>query len=395
LIYLDVFLQDTRGSVLIKLSIGLVIETIGQSINRDPTMKRILLIVPLIMLSACIPPTEPTNTPVPSTATPVPTETPLPSPTATPRPYYLEDGILYDQDELTGDYLVVGEGIDALTTKAEGAIAALDGEGEDLFTFDLETRAWKEVKIDPNYGYIAPELWGEESLPLIKEWWEGYKKKMPTNEDIKWMTYEDGSRVEMGEIPNTRFATSRNFGVILAGMFDFPDRIDESGHEHLLLTLLPTNSDKIEEAGNIVPIKLTTETEHPWTVSLKIIGEGGAIRDKYRWNNMDVAYNMPHKDLLRFLRAGLSGENPPLYGCQLAVSMVGTNYGSKYLPGESTKFTNSMYGEEGDGEWEVDYEMVWPPPPSGHGLFAIPESCMTNELWEVFRTLPNNPVGGN
>jgi len=101
-------------------------------------------------LAACSPgQAEPTITSSPEvptvTPTPAPTETPRPSPTPTPRPYYLEDGILYDQDELTGDYLVVAEGIDALTTAAEGVIVALDGDGFPRFVF--VNGDWFEIKI--------------------------------------------------------------------------------------------------------------------------------------------------------------------------------------------------------------------------------------------------------
>ena len=254
-----------------------------------------------------------------------------------------------------------------------------------------------EEKMELNYGYIAPTIWGEESLPLVREWWEDYKEKMPTNEDIKWLTYEDGSRVEMGEIPGMEYFTTKTFGVIMGEMFDFPDSIDENDYEQWLLTLLPTNPEKIEEAGNIIPVRLTTDPYHSESdVTLSIIGENGAIKESLSWNYVDNAYNMPFEDLLRFLKVGLSGENPPLYGCQLAVSLVGTNYGTEYLPGKPTKFVNSMFGKEGDGDWEVDYDRGDTAPiPQGAGAFYISESCMTPELREVFGTLPNNPVGGN
>lgn len=140
--------------------------------------QRFLVLVVLLTLSACAALQEiiqPTNTPAPSTATAAPTQTPLPSPTPTPLPYYPEEGILYDQDDLTGDYIIVAEEIDALTTTAEGEIAALDGSGYPRFVFNGDI--WEESKVDPNYGYIAPEVHREESLPLIKEWWEGYKEK--------------------------------------------------------------------------------------------------------------------------------------------------------------------------------------------------------------------------
>jgi len=310
-----------------------------------------------------------------------------------------QDGILYDQDELTGDYLVVGEGIDALATTADGEIVALDGEGEDLFTFDVETRAWKEVKVDPNYGCIVGGgNSGEEILPIIKDWWEGYKENMPTNEDIKWMIYEDGSKVELGEILGETYTYSANktYGLILAGIVDLPDSVDANDYEKVLLTLSPTNPDKIEEAGNITPIRLSTRPDYSsfTTVSLKITGEGGAIKDNRYWNYVDVAYNIPHKDLIRFLQAGLSGDNPPLKGCQLAVSLTGANT-ADYDTDEYKQLT-AISSEVGDGEWEAEnsfsnYALV----PQGAGLFAIPESCMTEEMWGVFGTLPNNPVGGN
>ncbi len=360
-------------------------------------MKKIPLIILVVLLAGCAAPqvTIPsTNTPILPTATPVPTEIPLPSPTPTPEPYLLDEGILLDWDESLEEYIIVAEEIDALTTTAEGEIVALDGGGYPRFVFDGDF--WEELKVDPNYGYIATEQWGEESLPLVKEWWEGYKEKMPTNEDIKWMTYEDGGRVEMGEMPNLRYATTRTYGVILADMFDFPDSIDSSGDEQMLLTLLPTNADKTEEAGDIVPVRLTTTTEYTPTVSLRIIGNNQAIRDNRIWNSVDAAYNIPHKELLRFLHAGLSGDKPLLYGCQLAVSIVGTNLDSEWLNYESDpKSVTALHGVEGDGEWEVDYVTKGlPRMPQGAGLFAIPESCMTEIMWEVFRTLPNNPIGG-
>ena len=267
-----------------------------------------------------------------------------------------------------------------------GVWTAKSKEGEDLFTFDVEARAWKEVKVDPNYGYIAPEVWGEESLPLVKEWWEGYKEKMPTNEDIKWMTYGDGSRVEMGEIPGLRSGSSRTFGVIIGELFDFPDSIDPSDYEQMLLTFLPTNPEKVEEAGNIVPVRITTDSSiDNFVVSLGILSENGAIKENLRWNYVDIAYNMLHGDLLRFLRAGLNGESPPLYGCQLAVSLAGSDNAAE------TKYIRSLYSEEGDGEWEVGDTRSPALIPQGHGIFTIPESCMTEELWEVFRSLPNDP----
>ncbi len=288
------------------------------------------------------------------------------------------------------DLRLVGDGDYAQVesfSKVNGVWTARNSEGEDLFTFDVETKAWKEVKIDPNYGYIAPEVWGEESLPLIKEWWENYKEKMPTNEDIKWMTYEDGSKVEMGEIPGMDYASTRTFGVIIGEMFDFPDSIDEYGDEKMLLTFLPTYIDRVEEAGNIVPIRLADTDKMP-PVTLRIVGEGGAVKESFKWNYVDVRYNISWGDLYRFLQAGLSREDPPLYGCQLAVSMAGT--GSEGA--ENTKLLKSMYGEVGDGEWEVD--SGWPyfaTNPQSAGMFAISESCMTEEMWKVFERLPNNP----
>jgi len=60
---------------------------------------------------------------------------------------------------------------------------------------------------------------------------------------------------------------------------------------------------------------------------------------------------------------------------------------------DTLKHISSLYGEEGDGEWEVDNKMDWLAlNPQGHGVFYIPESCMTEEIWKVFRTLPNNPI---
>ena len=363
-------------------------------------MKRCFFLTIMILFTACAAP-APTPTAVPPTTTPAPSSTPVPSTTATliptataiitptPEPYLLEDGTLLDWDEAAGDYQVVGEGIAYVTKTTEGQVVAKDSNDRTRFSYDGEE--WKEVgKIDPNYGYIAPEVWGAESLPLVKEWWEGYKEKMPTNEDIKWLTYEDGSRVEMGEVSGIEYAGTRTYGVIIGEMFDFPDSIDPNDYEQMLLTFLPTNPDKVEEAGNIVPVRLTTNHEKlHWTVSLKIIGDNGAIKENIRWNYVDVRFNMPHGELLRFLQAGLSGENPPLYGCQLAVSLAGSGRV------DETKHISSLYGEEGDGEWRVDNDLDWLAlNPQGAGIFAIPESCMTEELWEVFRSLPNNPVGG-
>ena len=148
-------------------------------------MKKLPLIILMVLLAGCAAPGEiiqPTSAPLPS-GTPAPTQTPLPSTTPTPRPYLLDDGVLLDWDESAGDYVLIAEGIDALSTTAEGEIVALDGSGYPRFEFNGDI--WEELKVDPNYGYIAPEVWGKESLPLIKQWWEKYKEKMPTNEDIK------------------------------------------------------------------------------------------------------------------------------------------------------------------------------------------------------------------
>jgi len=113
-------------------------------------MKRTLLLIPLILLSACAVTQEtpqPTKTAVPPTATPAFTVTPEPSstPTPPPEPYQLEDGVLLDWDEEPGEYVAVSEGIDALTITAEGVIVALDGDGSPWFVF--ENGDWVEIKI--------------------------------------------------------------------------------------------------------------------------------------------------------------------------------------------------------------------------------------------------------
>ncbi|MGB2956522.1 MAG: hypothetical protein WBB64_11220, partial [Anaerolineales bacterium] len=79
--------------------------------------------------------------------TPAPTKTPPPSPTPTPtpEPYLLEDGVLQDWDEEAGDYVIVSEGIDALTTTAEGVIVAVDGDGFPRFVYRED--AWGDILI--------------------------------------------------------------------------------------------------------------------------------------------------------------------------------------------------------------------------------------------------------
>ena len=352
-----------------------------------------ILVFLSFLLTACAAP-SPTPTAVPPTITPAPSSTPVPSTTATliptatvtatPEPYLLEDGTLLDWDEAAEDYQVVGEGIAYVTKTTEGQVVAKDSNDRTRFSYDGEE--WKEVeKADPNYGYIAPAVWGEESLPLVKQWWEGYKENMPTNEDIKWMTYEDGSRVEMGEIPGLDYASTRTFGVIIGEMFDFPNNIDPNDYEKMLLTFLPTNPDKVEEAGNIVPVRLTTDLDKSnWMVGLRVIPENGAVRGSRLWNAGDVAKSVSHGELIDFIKLGLSGENPPLYGCQLAVSLAGS--GSELY--SEVEHVRAMYGEEGDGEWKVDNDLDWLAlNPQNAGLFVIPESCMTEELWEAFNAL--------
>jgi len=113
-------------------------------------MRRFSLIFSFVLLTACAAPQEiiqSTKTSVPSTATPVPTQTPLPSPTSapTPEPYLLEEGVLLDWAESSGEYIIVAEEIDALTAAAEGEILALDGDGFPRFVF--ENGDWVEIKI--------------------------------------------------------------------------------------------------------------------------------------------------------------------------------------------------------------------------------------------------------
>ena len=160
-------------------------------------MKKLSLIILLFLLAGCAAPSEP----VQPTSTPLPSDTPEPSPTPTPVPYFLEEGVLLDWDDSAGDYVVVAEEIDVLTTTTDGEIVAVDGSGNPRFVFNGDI--WEELKVDPNYGFIVGVgEFGRASLPMVKDWWENYKEKMPTNEDVKWLTYEDGSRVELGEIPN-------------------------------------------------------------------------------------------------------------------------------------------------------------------------------------------------
>jgi len=127
-------------------------------------MKKYLIILILLALTACaqnepapataIPPTE-TLAP---TATQVPTETLTPSPTPTPEPYKIENGSLLDFNEETGEYILAGEGVAYITTTASGDIIAVDSG--DHMVMKYENGNWVVAR-NRYTSCAAPELVAE------------------------------------------------------------------------------------------------------------------------------------------------------------------------------------------------------------------------------------------
>ena len=205
-------------------------------------MKRIFLIAFfLITVTACTTSPEipvPTNTLIPPTPTPGPTETPLPGPTPTPEPYLLEDGFLMDWDEEAGDYVVVSEGIDTLTTTAKGEILAVDGSG--ISRFVLKDDEWVEIKIPDGLEkleeFAVPDRWVVEVV-------DGEVKRVKESGLVVYIDPENGEykleKKSDGEIvlyePRTFFIGGEigdAYSVFVSG--DVPVEIIESAKEMVL-----------------------------------------------------------------------------------------------------------------------------------------------------------------
>jgi len=209
-------------------------------------MKRIFLIAFLIItITACTSAREVpqlTSTPISPSETPVPTQTPKPSSTPTPEPYLLDNGVLLDWDESEGDYVIATEGIDALTTSADGSIEARDDSDSPRFVF--VEGVWMEILIpegaENHEELVVQDRWVVQvvngEVKRVKE--SGLRVLMDENGKF---SHEWDEETRTWKVYNSRtflfgFEADDLYSVLENG--DVPSRVIESAED------IVTNMDK-------------------------------------------------------------------------------------------------------------------------------------------------------